>query len=72
MSDDLLVQMAHYGRIYLINMIAMLREGTFYQDTKLKFFTLKIVNPFIAQTSETCPPFYRENNVIINQRIFGR
>ena len=34
MSHDLLVQMAHYGRIYLINMIAMLREGTFYQDTK--------------------------------------
>ena len=34
MSHDLLVQMAHYGRIYLINMIAMLREGTFYQETK--------------------------------------
>ena len=59
MSHDLLVQMAHYGRIYLINMIAMLREGTliFIRTPKIatSIATIKVFHP---QNSKS---LYRSN-----------
>ena len=59
MSHDLLVQMAHYGRIYLINMIAMLREGTliFIRTPKIvtSVATIKVFHP---QNSKS---LYRSN-----------